>query len=182
MQKSEIIITQKLILRPFSKEIVNNNYLNWLNDKEITSYLEINGDYSIEMLNNYVDSMINNKVLIWSIYIKNCNKHIGNIKIDPINFKHGLGEYGILMGCKEEWGKGYAFEASTEVIKYCFSNLGIRKITLGVIKDNVAAYKLYLKLGFKTEGIYKLHGYYNGKFSDCIRMALFNPSFISPYL
>jgi len=94
MQKSEIIITQKLILRPFSKEIVNNNYLNWLNDKEITSYLEINGDYSIEMLNNYVDSMINNKVLIWSIYIKNCNKHIGNIKIDPINFKHGLGEYG----------------------------------------------------------------------------------------
>jgi RimJ/RimL family protein N-acetyltransferase len=177
MSKPEIIVTSRLILRPFAKEIINKNYVDWLNDEEITSYLEINGSYNLEMLSTYVDSMIKNNVFIWAIYIKNRDSHIGNIKIDPINFKHGLGEYGILMGNKKEWGKGYAYEASLAVIEYCFSNLGIRKITLGVIRDNISAYKLYQKLGFQREGIYKFHGYYNDKLCDCIRMALFNPSF-----
>ena len=39
------------------------------------------------------------------IHLKENCKHIGNIKIDPINKKHGTGEYGIMMGDKDEWGK-----------------------------------------------------------------------------
>ena len=78
------------------------------------------------------------------------------------------------MGDKNNWGKGYAKEASRSVISYCFDILNLRKITLGVIKDNVAAVKLYESLGFEVEGVYRMHGKYDEKYCDAIRMALFN--------
>ena len=48
--------------------------------------------------------------------------NIGNIKIDPINEIHKFGEYGILIGDKEYWGKGFAREASEEVLKETAAN------------------------------------------------------------
>ena len=176
MLKPSIIVSERLILRPFSKDIINDNYLNWLNDDEITSYLEINGFYTLDMLANYVNLMIDKNVFIWAIFLKDGNKHIGNIKIDPINTKHKFGEYGIMIGARSEWGKGYAFEASSLVLNYCFQNLFLRKVCLGVINENIAAISLYKKLGFKIEGIYKSHLLYNDQYSDCIRMAAFNPT------
>jgi RimJ/RimL family protein N-acetyltransferase len=74
-------------------------------------------------------------------------------------------------------GKGFAKEATQKIIDFCFNELEIRKLTLGVVADNFAAVKLYKKLNFKTEGIYKKHGLYQGKYCDIIRMALFNPNF-----
>ena len=92
-----------------------------------------------------------------AIHIKESGKHIGNIKIDPINSKHAYGEYGILMGDKGEWGKGYAFEASKTIIDFSFNTLALRKINLGVVSENFGALHLYKKLGFIEDGVYKNH-------------------------
>ncbi len=82
-----------------------------------------------------------------------------------------------MMGRRSEWGKGYAKEASNKVINFCFQKLHIRKITLGVVADNAAAVALYKKMGFVIEGVYKKHGFYDNKYCDTFRMALFNPLF-----
>ena len=81
-----------------------------------------------------------------------------------------------MMGDSDEWGKGYAKEASEIIIDYCFRELRIRKITLGVVEDNSAALNLYRKLGFLIEGVYRNHGYYDGKLCNIIRMAIFKPN------
>ena len=46
--------------------------------------------------------------MFWAIRIKDINnmKHIGNIKIDPIDLKIKSGQYGMIVGDKSEWGKG----------------------------------------------------------------------------
>lgn len=62
------------------------------------------------------------------------------------------------MGDNISWRKGYAKEASKAVIEFCFQILGLRKITLGVIQENVTAGKLFESLGFEVEGIYRIHG------------------------
>jgi len=105
--------------------------------------------------------------------IKETDKHIGNIKIDPIDSKHGYGEYGIMMGDKGSWGQGFAKEASKKVLMYCFETLKLRKVNLGVLKDNFRAVKLYEALGFKKEGVFKEHKIHEGILYDEIRMALF---------
>jgi RimJ/RimL family protein N-acetyltransferase len=145
-----------------------------MNDLDVCKFLETAIPYSEVELQDFVNSMIAKKILFWAITLKHDGSHIGNVKIDPINKKHLIGEYGILMGDRNNWSKGYAKEASKSVISYCFESLNLRKITLGVIKDNVAAVKLYESLGFEKEGIYRMHGIYAGKYCDAIRMALFN--------
>jgi RimJ/RimL family protein N-acetyltransferase len=136
-----------------------------------------NVDYTFNMLENFINNLIINKTNFWTIKIKDTDKHIGNIKIDPIDFYNGFAELGIMIGAKEEWGKGYAQEAINLVIDYCFNSLKVRKINLGVLSENVAAVKLYLKIGFVIEGTLKYQVKFDNKYIDTIKMAIFNPAF-----
>jgi RimJ/RimL family protein N-acetyltransferase len=147
-------------------------YVSWLNDPHVNMYLETRGDYTIDLLKTYIEDQYKNEVYFWAIHLKDSNKHIGNIKIDPINIEHNSGEYGILMGDKTNWSKGYAKEASKRVLKYCFEELKLSKITLGVIQENTSAVKLYEKIGFTIDVIKKDTGTYNNKLSNSLRMSI----------
>ncbi len=169
--------SERLRFRPLSMSHLSQDYVNWLNDPKVYKYLESGGNYTMEMLQTYLEEVEKKEILFWGIHLKSNDLHVGNIKIDPVDQKHGLGEYGILMGRPTEWGKGYSFEASQTIINFCFKIIKIRKITLGVVVNNIAAVSLYKKLGFNIEGQYRNHGYYDGKYCDVLRMALFNPLF-----
>jgi ribosomal-protein-alanine N-acetyltransferase len=175
--KAQILESERLILKPLSIVHLSEDYLSWLNDEIVYKYLETRGNYTIEMLKQFLLKIEEQDIFFWGIHLKSNGKHIGNIKIDPINAVHGLGEYGIMMGDRNEWGKGYAFEASKRVIDFCFfERMNLRKMTLGVVASNFSAVKLYVKLGFLLEGNYKNHSIYNGKYEDVLRMAIFNPN------
>ncbi|RYF89545.1 MAG: N-acetyltransferase [Chitinophagaceae bacterium] len=169
--------SERLIYQPMAMHHATPTYLGWLNDEEVNKYLEVKKENTLEELQVYVQDALEKKIFFWAIQLKSDGKHIGNIKIDPINYKHGTGEYGIMVGDKTEWGKGYAKEASQAIIDFCFNEMNLRKITLGVVEDNVAAVELYKKLGFTIEGTYKKHALYNGVYCNIIRMALFNPAY-----
>ncbi len=168
------IVSERLLLKPISMEHCTETYVGWMNDPDVILYLESGGNYTIELLKEYIDTSMKKGVFFWGIHLKENEKHIGNIKIDPINYRHGFGEYGILMGDKEEWGKGYAKEASKLCIDFCFDVLKLRKVNLGVIAVNKGAVELYKKLGFVIEGLFKEHGFYDNKLEDLIRMTIFN--------
>lgn len=141
--------SDRLLLEPLHCGYSSVKYVNWLNDPEVNKYLESGGDYTIEKLHKYLAEQEEKNILFWAILLKNSKEHIGNIKIDPINELEKSGEYGIMMGEKSEWGKGYAREASLLVINFCFNSRGMSKITLGVKQENKAAIKLYQNLGFQ---------------------------------
>ena len=65
--------------------------------------------------------------------------------------ENNSGEYGIMIGDKTAWGKGYAKEASQTIITHCFEVQKLSQITLGLIQDNTKALELYKKLGFEIE-------------------------------
>lgn len=171
--------TGRLILEKLSTAHLSADYISWMNDPEVYQYLETGGNYTSSDLENYLlAAETNEKLLFWAIKIKENGCHIGNIKIDPVNSRHQFAEYAIMMGDKQNWGKGFAQEASQIVIEYCFKEIGLRKVNLGVVADNLAAVELYKKLGFEIEGVYKYHGFYDGKFCDVLRMSIFNPEFV----
>ena len=173
--KAPMLRSARLVFKPVDMTFLSEDYVAWMNDEEVNRFLESGGDYTIEKLEEYLRSVEKRDQLFWAITIDG-EKHIGNIKIDPVDLKNKIGEYGITMGDRSEWRKGYSYEASQRVIDYCFSEaFNLRKIMLGVVEDNVAAVKLYEKLGFEIEGIYKKHTYKLGKWCNSYRMALFNP-------
>jgi len=173
--KAPFLESERLVYKPLSTDHLSQDYVDWLNDPDVNKYLETGGNYSMDMLKDYLLEVENKEILFWAIHLKTNGLHIGNIKIDPINIRHKFGEYGILMGCKSEWGKGHAKEASLRIIDFCFNTINLRKINLGVVEDNYTALNLYKTIGFITEGVYKKHGLYQGKYCNVYRMALFNP-------
>ncbi len=168
--------TERFFLEKLTSKHLSQNYVSWMNDTHVFQYLESGGDYTLDKLKSYLLEVEEENLFFWAIKEKNTWKHIGNIKIDPINYKHGWGEYGILLGDKTYWGKGVGFEVSKCVINFCFnSELRLRKINLGVRFENKSAIELYRKLGFNVEGILKKHTITPSGFDDVLRMALFNP-------
>jgi [ribosomal protein S5]-alanine N-acetyltransferase len=145
--KIKKLISERLNLIPLGINQLSEEYVSWMNDNEVNFYLESGGDYDIIKLKEYLNNIEKSNIYSWAIYLKG-SKHIGNIKIDPINLDTKVGEYGILIGDKNEWGKGYAKEASQIVINFCFNYLNLKKIELGVKMDNLSAINLYQKMGF----------------------------------
>jgi ribosomal-protein-alanine N-acetyltransferase len=172
--KAVSIETPRFYLERLSRQHLSQKYVDWMNDYQVNQFLESGGNYTLNMLKDFLIDVSNKDIYFWAIKDK-LDQHIGNIKIDPINFKHGWGEYGILIGDQSYWGKGVGFEVSRAVIDFCFEgNLNLRKINLGVRAENTAAIALYNKLGFEVEGVYKKHSVTSAGFDDVLRMAIFN--------
>jgi ribosomal-protein-alanine N-acetyltransferase len=178
------LYTDRLKFVPVTPVDCNETYLSWLTDVETNQFLESSfSQYTLDALVNFVkEQQKSKKSIFFAIRLRENDKHIGNIKIDKIHPFHKTGEYGILMGDKSEWGKGYAKEASIAIVNYGFDELGLRKICLGVIIENIVAFNLYVKLGFIIEGLLRKNFFHTstGNFYDEIRMAVFKEEWKFP--
>lgn len=166
------IESQRLNFTRLSKQHVSSEYVDWINDPEVNMYLETRGNYTLNLLTSYIEEQYKNEIYFWAIHRKDTKVHIGNIKIDPINIKTKSGEYGILIGDKLSWGKGFAKEATIQILEYCFEELKLSKVTLGVIEDNIKATSLYKNIGFVIDEKKEAVGTYNNKLSNALRMSL----------
>jgi ribosomal-protein-alanine N-acetyltransferase len=175
------IRTERISLKQVTLEDCTEQYLSWLNDDEVNRYLESGFmKHDMKSLDGFVRGyQSNDNAVFLAIRLLANYKHIGNVKIDKINRNHQTGEYGILMGERTEWGKGYAKEASLAIIQLAFDKLGLQKINLGVISSNTVAMELYKKMGFKIEGVLR-RNFYDKVLStwvDEIRMGLLKEEF-----
>ncbi|MFZ4784644.1 MAG: GNAT family N-acetyltransferase [Flavobacteriales bacterium] len=164
-------------LRALDVDDVNEQYLTWINDPEVTKGLA-SGYWPTSMtaLKQFVSSMTaQSHVSFFAIVHTDTQKHIGNIKIDRFDWIARTCELGILIGDRHYHGKGIGTEACQLVIDYAFTRLNIRKILLSVYSNNPGAIRLYEKLGFTTEGCLREHVFENGSYHDKMYMSIFNP-------
>jgi RimJ/RimL family protein N-acetyltransferase len=82
---------------------------------------------------------------------KKQHQHIGNIKYHPIDLNKRIAVMGILIGEQFWRGKGVAKEVINNTAKYLHTKAGIRRILLGVAKNNIPAIRAYKKTGFKIK-------------------------------
>ena len=102
------------------------------------------------------------------IFLVQGNRHIGNIKLGPINLRHKVADLGFLIGERREWGKGYATQAIQLLCNYGFVQLGLDKITAGAYQENIGSQKALIKSGFKKEGCQQSQWTWNGVRQDGI--------------
>lgn len=167
---------KNICLREIQISDVKKNYYNWMRDPEVNQYLESRFEkWSVRRLKNYVKEIkINRDNFFWAIILKETGRHIGNIKLGPINCRHGFADLGIIIGEKPYWGKGFATEAITLVADYAFKKLKLNKLTAGAYTNNIGSIKAFKNAGFFIEGIRKKQYLYNGNYVDgvllgCIR-------------
>ncbi len=142
--------TKRLSLRSLiPKEDDFGNYLSWMRDTKTNSFIEsVRTDTTVEDLHSFVEfHNCSQNSLLLGIFLKGSSMHIGNIKLEPILPKKSA-TLGILIG-EESWrGKGVGFEVISRVLEFCFKDLELEYVELGVNKNNLKAINLYKLLGF----------------------------------
>ena len=73
MTKATLLETDRLILRALSMEHLSQNYVDWLNDPEIYKYLESNGGYTIDLLENFLKEVESKN--IYFLHLTNWGRH-----------------------------------------------------------------------------------------------------------
>ena len=105
-------------------------------------------------------------------WIKTDDKKIGVVCYSEFDKQNKKTELDIILGDKEDLGKGYGVDAIKALIKYLFMNFNLNKIWIEARGNNPRAIKAYQKAGFQKEGLLKEEDYFNGEFVDCVRFGI----------
>jgi RimJ/RimL family protein N-acetyltransferase len=100
------------------------------------------------------------------------DKHIGITGIHSISWIARSGEFRVLIGEKEYWGKGYGTETTQLMVAYGFEILNLHKVWLGVNSDHVGAIRTYERAGFAREGELRDEIYRNSRYYNAVRMSI----------
>jgi RimJ/RimL family protein N-acetyltransferase len=164
----------RLELFVLKEEHVNADYVRWLNDRRVNRYLESRFSvHTIESTLGFVRACLQSPVdLLFGIRDHELDgRHVGNIKLGPIDRHHGLGEVGLLIGEPESWGRGLASAAISRVGDIASAQLRLRKLTAGCYASNIGSKKAFLRAGFEIEGTRREHFVLDDATDDLILMA-----------
>lgn len=150
---TQILYTDRLILRKFTVEDAEDMYSNWANDEKVTRFLSWQPHESVDetrqMLEGWVGAYDNIKTYNWVIeYDK---KAIGNISVVKLSDKCEYAELGYVLGY-DYWNKGIMSEASRAVIEFLFSEIGVNRVGISHATENPGSGKVAQKCGMTYEG------------------------------
>jgi ribosomal-protein-alanine N-acetyltransferase len=172
------LVGQHLLLSNLDAEHATARYLAWLSDVEVTRHLEIRfaPPDAVDDLAKFIASCnASEDTLMLGIFLRRDGRHIGNIKLGPINRHHGTAGIGLLIGERDEWGKGHACAAIELVSDYAFNNLSLAKLTAGCYAGNEGSRRAFLNAGFAEEGRLVWQWLADGQRLDGILLGKVNP-------
>ncbi len=172
--KKYFISGKRVYLRPIRLSDVRRNYRAWMNDPQVNRFMESRfKKWSMVGLINYIREINKDPGrLFFAIILKDVDKHIGNIKIGPVNWNHKFANISIVIGEKSLWGNGLAAESLRLAINYAFNSLKIHKLTAGIYEKNIGSLKAFKKVGFVAEGRLKNQYMYNGRYIDAVLLGI----------
>lgn len=80
------------------------------------------------------------------------DKLIGDLGLDVVNWSGHDAFVGLGIGETEYWGKGYGTDAMNILLRFAFTEINLRRVTLNVFEYNPRAIRSYEKAGFRHEG------------------------------
>lgn len=106
------------------------------------------------------------------IQLKDGDEAIGVVMLTDIDYKNGNAEIHIKLGDKQYKGKGYGTDAIQTLVSYAFNELRLGVISAKVNYYNEVSKKLFVKCGFKQEGILRNRIYKHGEYIDVISYSI----------
>lgn len=168
---------KRIYLREVRLSDANDNYYRWMNDSKVTQHLETRYiPQSIDNIKTFIQSLMGDKDnLFLAICLIEEDKHIGNIKLGPINWIHGYADVSLFIGERQEWGKGYATEAIKILTDFAFNTLNLRTLKAGCYSTNKGSAGAFMKAGYLKAGIIKGQWLVNGKAVDEMLFSMRSP-------
>jgi ribosomal-protein-alanine N-acetyltransferase len=167
---------ERVLLRPVKRSDISY-FLKWFNDPEVLQYV---GLY-LPMTEMYEEKFIeelgttrvrSDVILVIEVIEGHSTKPIGSCGLHQINPKDHDSVFGIVIGEKDYWSKGYGTEAARLLINYGFQQLNLHRISSAAVAFNERSIKLHRKLGFREEGRRREAVFKNGRYHDHVMFGL----------
>ena len=173
---TQIIETERLILRPFTMDDAPAMYRNWASDDEVTKHMTWPTHESVEVsrlvLADWTSHYPEHDFYQWAIVLKeNGPEPIGSITVVGINKKVNGCTIGYCMS-RAHWSKGIMTEALTALIGFLFDQVGFNRIEADHDPNNPASGRVMEKSGMRYEGTMRQAGRSNQGIIDVSRWAI----------
>jgi len=167
---------KSVLLRPFKRSDISY-FLNWFNDPEIVQYLDMYLPMTEMSEEKFIEELGTTRARSDVLFVieaieGDSTKPIGNCGLHQISPKDHDAIFGIIIGEKDYWSKGYGVEAARLLINYGFQQLNLHRISSAAVAFNERSIKLHKKLGFVEEGRLRQAMFKNGQYHDRLEFGL----------
>ncbi len=146
------ILGDKIALGPIQKSMLPT-FLKWENDFTVSL---MGGNQlkpvSREELEARMSQGNHHNFIEFAIYERASLRLIGSTHWRHIDKNRRTAEYGIAIGEKDCWGKGYGTETTILMLDYAFTVLGLHNVLLSTYGYNERAVRAYTRAGFRVMG------------------------------
>ena len=155
MNSADLFTGELVRLTAEDPETVAKPYSEWARDTEFSRYLDSNPPYtfSAKKWKEWMEKdMEKDNNHFFSIRTLDGDQFIGFVALFELHWQHGDTMVAIALGPREYWGKGYGTEAMNLMLRYAFTELNLRRVSLIVFEYNQRGVRSYEKNGFVVEG------------------------------
>jgi RimJ/RimL family protein N-acetyltransferase len=157
-------------------------FVRWFNDADVLRNLEMAAPMSQAAEEGWFDRILptqgtTNHHLV--ICLRSDGRPIGTIGLHEIDRINGTAQFGIAIGEKSEWGKGYGTDATRAICDFGFGELRLERIGLHVYAGNDGAMRAYEKAGFTREATLRRAHFTRGEHVDVHVMGLLRDEWLA---
>ncbi|MCX6020814.1 MAG: GNAT family protein [Chloroflexi bacterium] len=175
---------EKVALGPLRRDLMPL-YMKWVNDFEVTRTLAIGWrSFTQEAEIAWYEgaAALSSDTVAFVIYERATLRPIGNTNLLHIDHAERTAEFGIMIGEKDCWGKGYGTETARLMLDYGFNGLNLHNIMLRAASYNDRGLRAYLRAGFREMGRRRQAHWIGGRAYDSVHMDCLASEFVSPVL
>jgi RimJ/RimL family protein N-acetyltransferase len=137
----------------------------WFEDLEVTRFIKLRHPPSVDAEKEFLDRTARDPdSVFWAV--EHDGRLVGGTSIVRIDWKHGFGTTGTVIGDKSAWGKGLARELMQLRAGYAFTHLPLRKLKSGYLEGNVASARAQKAAGYREVGRWHKDRFIDGEWHD----------------
>jgi RimJ/RimL family protein N-acetyltransferase len=173
---------EKVGLGPIDPSMIDD-WVVWMNDLAVTRFvLNAPGSpWTREMEQAWYDRARDDRTQrVFAIFELATGRAIGTCGLKDLDLLAGTATFGIMIGAKDCWNRGYGTEATRLTLDFGFSVLGLHNVDLRVHARNPRAIRAYERAGFRTIGQRRGAILQAGRRHDTVLMDAIATEFVSP--
>ena len=167
---------EKVLLRPVKRSDIQY-FLKWFNDPEVTQYLAMYLPMTEMAEEKYIEELGTARartdvMLVIEAIEGESARPIGTIGLHAINPRDRHATFGIAIGDKGYWSRGYGSEAARLLVRYGFEQLNLHRINSSLLAFNERSLRMHKGVGFREEGRQRQWIFKNGEYHDHVLLGL----------
>lgn len=106
------------------------------------------------------------------IEIKESGEAVGVATLLNIDWKNRMADHGIKIANTEQRHKGVGTDTVMAIMRYAFDELGLNRLNGSWFPENTASKSMYMKCGWKEEGIRRNYIFKHGKYRNLVETGV----------